>query len=91
MGFDFKYFSSSLDNVLAVVTFVIKQVKLVIDTVMNVIRGIIKTVWSLITGDWKGALDGINQIIGAFGKFITGTFDNVMGLAKDLIKMALIL
>ncbi|MDP1329486.1 hypothetical protein Q6280_28305, partial [Klebsiella pneumoniae] len=63
-------FSSSLDNVLAVVTFVIKQVKLVIDTVMNVIRGIIKTVWSLITGDWKGALDGINQIIGAFGKFI---------------------
>jgi len=54
--------------------------------VMNVIQGIIKTVWSLITGDWKGALDGINQIVGAFGKFITGTFDNVMGLAKDLIK-----
>lgn len=79
-------FSGSLDNILADVTFVIKQVQLVIDTVMNVIQGIIKTVWSLITGDWKGALDGINQIVGAFGMFITGTFDNVMGLAKDLIK-----
>lgn len=79
-------FINNLKNVLAVVTAALNQIKLIIDTGLKVIQGIIKTVWSLITGDWQGALDGINQIVGAFGKYITGTFDNVMGLAKDLIK-----
>lgn len=74
-----------LSNVLAIVSGIFNQIKNVINLVMGVIKGIITTVLSLISGDWSGVLAGIQMIIGAFGTYITSTFDNFMSTAKEIV------
>lgn len=46
------------------------NIKGVIQGAMNIILGIIKTVSALITGDWRGAWEGVKQIISGAVQFI---------------------
>ena len=60
----------------------------VIGGVLEVIRGIVKTVLSLLTGDWKGTWEGIKSITSGVLNTIEGVIKTVTNNIQGIIKGA---
>ncbi len=67
------------NNILSFVRRVWPNIKQVISGVLTVIRGIIKTVTSLIRGDWSGVWEGIKKIV-------TGAWNAIQGAVKAAVE-----
>jgi tape measure domain-containing protein len=78
-------------NVIKSVTSAVwNTVKDIISGGLNMILGIIKTFSSILTGDWRGAWEGVKQItkgaIQALGSIVNGVVDIGKNIIKGLIK-----
>ncbi|MEC1772839.1 phage tail tape measure protein [Schinkia azotoformans] len=60
----------------------------VIGGVLDVIRGIVKTILSLLTGDWKGAWEGIKSITSGVLNVIEGVIKTVTNNIQGILKGA---
>lgn len=60
----------------------------IISGVLDVIRGIVKTVLSLLTGDWKGAWEGIKSITSGVLNTIEGLIKTVTNNIQGVLKGA---
>ena len=79
-------FTGALNAVLTVVTTILNQIKNVFALVTNTIQSIIKIFTSVFTGDWKGALDGVMQLVGGFKDFVVNSFKNITSMMSDLVR-----
>ena len=66
------------DDLIEYVRNTFEGIKLQIEGVLNIIRGIIKVVTDLISGDWSGAWDGIKQIVEGAWQFIRGSIERAL-------------
>lgn len=72
-------------EITAVATRVFGYVQTTVQNALEIVRGIIKTVTSIITGDWSAAWEGIKQILSGVWEQIK----NLVSLALDGLKLAL--
>lgn len=68
-------------DVRQVVGVVWDQVKLAIETALNLIQGVVKVFHGVITGDWQEVWDGITQIVDTAKDYLLGTLKNMVELA----------
>lgn len=68
-------------DVRQVVEVVFDQVKLAVETTLNLIQGVIKVFRGVLTGDWQEAWDGVKQIVDAAKDYVLGTLKNMVELA----------
>lgn len=57
------------------------QVKLVIETALKMIQGVVKIFHGALTGDWQEVWDGVSQIVVTAKDFVVGTLQNMAKLA----------
>ena len=60
------------------------QIRLEIETVIGVIKGIVDVFMGVFTGDWDRAWDGVKQIVESVWGLIRGTIENAIGLIKGM-------
>jgi TP901 family phage tail tape measure protein len=76
------------DNIIGMVQGAWEIVSSVVIGALGVIQGIIKTVTSIITGDWSGAWDGIKMIISSVWDAIGGIISGAMTYLQNLLSIA---
>lgn len=65
------------------------QMRLQIETVLGVIRGLVDVFMGLFTGDWDRAWQGVKEIFGAVWNGLEGTARNAIGLLAGLAPLIL--
>ena len=80
-----KFWENWGETILAVAKRIWDQIKLVIETVINLIKDIIGLVIAVIQGDWEEAWERIKSIGETIWNFIKGTVENVFGAIRDII------
>lgn len=70
------------------ITVVFNNIKNLIQSVMKIIRGIIDTITALISGDWKGAWEGIKKITEGVWNAIKTVINTLLESLKLIIKVA---
>lgn len=74
------------DEIIAIVEFVWPYIETYIGGVIENIRAVIKTVTSLLKGDWDGAWQGIKDIVSNVWDTMLGLVDIAIGDLKDGVK-----
>ncbi len=69
----------------AVITPVMEQVKLVVETAVQVIMGVLGILIDLIGGDFSGAWNGIKDLIAIVWEAIQGSISNAMALIEGIL------
>lgn len=68
----------------SILSFAWNSVQNIITLALNVIQGITNTVLGVLTGNWTQASDGIKQIVGGLGTFLTDQFNNIVSLIQGI-------
>jgi TP901 family phage tail tape measure protein len=76
------------DNIIGMVQGAWEIVSSVVIGALGVIQGVIKTVTSIITGDWSGAWDGIKMIISSVWDAIGGIISGALTYLENLLSIA---
>ena len=77
------------DEILSVARIVWAQVSSVIETAVDLVRGVIEFALALINGDWGKAWDAIKGIVSTAWEFIKDTVGNALALVGQSIELAL--
>ena len=73
------------DSILKLAVSIWDQIKLTIETAINLVSGIIKFVTSIIKGDWSAAWEAVKDIGVTIWRFIRGTAQNIFNGLRDLL------
>ncbi|MEC1726917.1 phage tail tape measure protein [Schinkia azotoformans] len=88
---DFVTFATTIwkkygDDITSFTSTLWENVSKIISGVLDVIRGVIKTVLSLLTGDWKGAWEGIKTITSGLLKAVEGVISGAVKAFHGILK-----
>src|SRR5690606_29192426 len=83
----FNFIQSTIDFVMPYIEGIIKlvwdNISVIIDTAIGVIMGVIKILTGLLTGDWKKAWEGAEQIVESIWSGIEGIVKNGVNFVID--------
>lgn len=83
------FFAEHWPQIAAIVGPVFEQVKNIVDTAMDVIRGVINLVLDLIAGDWSGAWNDVKGILDTIWTGIQRTIENGIEFIKGVLGAAI--
>lgn len=88
-GFVTEWWAKWGDEIMAVVNVIWPHIQTMISSTIEIIRGIIKTVTSLITGDWDGVWNGIKQIVSGVWTGIQSLVTTAADLLATTVDLAI--